>query len=225
MQPLTGSCGIVTDVTSPIGRAVARELGLDGARVAVAYRDADWLTAERLVREVISLGGEAVPLRLPIESLGELEQAIEGLVERWHRLDFVVDLDGQCALGRATLPWLLERGRGRIVHISPSDGSRRLQVSPPDLRALAARGIAINSIYLADVRPTRQSCVRAEPEDVAAAAYFLLTQDCCVTGQVIDLSGIHRRARRRRQHRRPRLQRALCSVRWQPGRGSLRRRR
>src|SRR5919109_610365 len=136
---LAGRCGVVTDATSSIGRAVALELARDGARVAIGYhgyRGADFEAAEQLLHESVSLGGEAVLLRLPTGSVWELEQVIGRLVEHWGRLDFVVDLDPQCTFGRAAVPWMLERGRGRIVHVGAS-GASRVRLSGPDLRELA----------------------------------------------------------------------------------------
>ena len=246
---LAGRCGVVTDATSSIGRAVALELARDGARVAIGYhgyRGADFAAAERLVREVASVGGEAVPVRLPVDSLWELEQVVGRLVEHWGRLDFVVDLDCRCAFGRAALPWMLERGRGRIVHISASGGgSGQVRCTRSDLRALAARGVAINRIQLDSPRPASQPAVQAErapeagpsvetlprpapwaePQAIAGTVYFLLAQDCCLTGQVIDLSGLdggrHRRAGRR-QRVPVRLQRGGCCLRWRRPRDSFR---
>jgi hypothetical protein len=200
-----GWCGVVTDATSTIGRAVALELGRDCVRVAIGYRGyrgADFEAAERLVREVVAAGGEAFPLRLPTDGLRELEQIIASLAEHWGRLDFVVDLDNRCQFGRAALPWMLERAKGRIVHISAA-GAVHISFTRQNIAQVAANGVAINSIHLA--APCPPAAPPAKPEDVATTVYFLLAQSMCMTGQVIDLSGDrHRDSRRLAQRYHPR---------------------
>src|ERR1700730_13053446 len=150
-----GWCGVVTDATSTIGRAVAVELGRERVRVAIGYRGyrgADFDAAERIVREVVNVGGEAFPLRLPADSLRELELVIGSLSAHWGRLDFVVDLDNRCLFGRAALPWMLERAKGRIVHIR-SAGAPHISFTRQDIAHVAANGVAINSIHVAATWP------------------------------------------------------------------------
>lgn len=216
MQPtVAGRCGVVTNATHPIGRAVALELARDGARVAVGYhgyRGADFEAAERLVHDVVALGGEAIPLRLPVDNVHDLEELIELLVAHWGRLDFVVDIDDACVFGRAALPWLLERGRGRIVHVGVS-AVTALQASTGDVQQLARHGIAINSILVDD----RDSALASAPgpQDVATTAFFMIAQDCHLTGQVIDLRQrrTSRPVRRGARRRVGPLQRSTCRIR------------
>jgi hypothetical protein len=231
---LAGRCGVVTDAISSVGRAVALELGREGARLALgyrAYRGADFEAVEQLVHDLVRVGGEAVPMRLPTESVGDLEQAIGHLVEFWSRLDFVVDQTSECTVGRAALPWLVERGRGRIVHITVPCASR-LHFTSGELRALAVRGVAINTILLdrspslepigvqseqrADVGTMLVSPAprvpQATPQDVAASTEFFLAQDCCLTGQLLDFGGERpSRVARLRQRTPFTLRRKACS--------------
>jgi NAD(P)-dependent dehydrogenase (short-subunit alcohol dehydrogenase family) len=230
---LAGRCGIVTDAISVVGRAIALELAREGTRLALgyrAYRGVEFEAVEQLVHDVVRVGGESVPMRLPLESIADLEQAIGHLVTFWSRLDFVVDLSADCAVGRAALPWLLERGCGRIVHITvPATSTVHLTGS--GLRQLAGRGIAFNTILL-DRLPSLEAVgaqrehqtsatlisqasqlPSATPEDVAASAEFLLAQDCCVTGQLLDLGGERRsRAARSRPRTAFSLRRTPCSL-------------
>jgi 3-oxoacyl-[acyl-carrier protein] reductase len=207
LATIAGQCGVVTDATSGVGRAVTLELARDCARVAIGYpgfRGADLEAAERIAHEVVGLGGEAIPLRIPAGNLSELERVIADLVDHWGRLDYVVDLDSRCMFGRAALPWMLERTYGRIIHISPLT-ARRIGFTRQDVIELTKRGITLNCITTNDStetgppggvpRPAQDGVETpahlrrsATPEDVAATTYFLLAQATHMTGQIIDLS-------------------------------------
>jgi len=206
LETMAGQCGVVTDATSGLGRAVALELARDRARVAIGYRGncaADLEAAERIAREVIGLGGEAIPLRIPAASVWELERVIARLVEHWGKLDYVVDLDGRCTFGRAALPWMLERAHGRIVQIRPLT-AHRIGFTRHDVIELSKRGITLNCIT------TNVPTQTGPPEDVASATHFLLAQGAHITGQSIDLSvGLADRSVR---HARSRLGRVRASA-------------
>jgi len=178
LSTLAGQCGVVTDATGGVGRAVALELARDRSRVALGYAGADFEAVERIAQEVVGLGGEAIAIRIPANDLGEIERIIAGLVDYWGRLDFVVDLDRLCVFGRAAVPWMLERTHGRLLHISPPTTASGFGFSRHDITELSRFGITLNGITTDSIE-TRQ--------DVASATYFLLAQSALVTGRVINL--------------------------------------
>jgi NAD(P)-dependent dehydrogenase (short-subunit alcohol dehydrogenase family) len=201
---LAGHCGIVTGATTPWGRAVALELARDCARMAIGYRGyrgGDLEAAEQLARDVVCRGGEALPLRVSIVPR-EMDGALAHLVDFWGRIDFVVDLDADSLVSRAALPLMLDRSSGRVVAVGPIRGAS-LAYDRPQLKDFAARGVAVNCIATgavgsepcacgAQTGPYRCTCIGAvaRAEDVAATVYFLLTQGACITGQLLDLSGV-----------------------------------
>jgi NAD(P)-dependent dehydrogenase (short-subunit alcohol dehydrogenase family) len=205
---LAGHCGIVTSATTPWGRAVALELARDGARLAIGYRGfrgADLQAAERLARDVACLGGEGVPLRVPLGVPDELDAALDCLATCWGRLDFVIDLDADSLVSGAALPLMLRRNHGWIVAVGQLRGSS-VPFDRRQLRELAEHGVAVNCVAVGALgsgpgspsnsdrrtQPDGRTCVGtvAQAGDVAAMVYFLLTQGVCITGQLIDLSGI-----------------------------------
>ncbi len=84
MQPV----GIITGAGSGIGAACALEFGRLGARLTLASLPtpgvADTVTA------VQSVGGAATPVEMDVRDPEAVRQLIDGAVERYGRLDFLV---------------------------------------------------------------------------------------------------------------------------------------
>lgn len=142
---LSGRVAIVTGADSGIGRASARLLAREGARVVcVDLRESGRPRIDRLIEED---GGEAVfvlgdvsrradceaMVRAAVERFGDLDilfnNAGVGIRKRIHELsdeewDFVeaVNLKGMFNGVRAALPHFLQRGRGNIISTASSFG-------------------------------------------------------------------------------------------------------
>jgi NAD(P)-dependent dehydrogenase (short-subunit alcohol dehydrogenase family) len=143
--PLAGRGAVVTGGGRGIGAAVARALAAEGARVVVASRTAD--EVESVAREIEAIGGAASPARVDVtdpESVAAMASeatrrlgAVEILVtcagiawsaplarqtlEDWERI-FAVNVTGTFLATKAFLPPMMERGRGRVVHIASVAG-------------------------------------------------------------------------------------------------------
>jgi len=76
---------IVTGGASGIGRATALAFAREGARVAVADKDAQG--GERTVADLHSAGGEGVFMRCDVTSASDVEKLIERTVREFGRLD------------------------------------------------------------------------------------------------------------------------------------------
>jgi NAD(P)-dependent dehydrogenase (short-subunit alcohol dehydrogenase family) len=83
---LEGKVALVTGGSSGIGEATARLFVHEGARVAALA-----LEEEELKRAVESFEGpgEAIPVVADISNAERMKQAIDGIVDRWGRLDIV----------------------------------------------------------------------------------------------------------------------------------------
>lgn len=84
---LKGKVAFVTGGGSGIGKAAARLLAAEGARVAVL--DVDKKDAERTVKEIESKDGEALALAADVSQPSEMEKSVERIIEEWGRLDIV----------------------------------------------------------------------------------------------------------------------------------------
>lgn len=97
---LEGRVAIVTGGTGVLGGAMARGLAQAGAKVGVLGRRQE--KAEAAAREIEEEGGEALALPADVLDREELEDTREVVVERWGRLDVLVNAAGG-NMARATL--------------------------------------------------------------------------------------------------------------------------
>src|SRR5919198_2852846 len=90
---LDGKVAVVTGGSEGIGRAAARSLGREGARVVICARRADVL--ERAAGDVAeATGAEIVPVAADVSRAPEVERLIQSTVDRFGRLDILVNNAG-----------------------------------------------------------------------------------------------------------------------------------
>ncbi|HLI26313.1 MAG TPA: SDR family oxidoreductase [Chloroflexota bacterium] len=143
---LQGRVAIVTGGGHGIGRAYVLGLAREGARVAIAELDA--AAAERVANEVAAAGGEALAIptdvsdeastrnmaRVTAERFGGIDILVNNAsifatipmsrvgfeqisVEEWDRL-MAVNLKGPWLCARAVVPYMRQRGKGKIINIA-----------------------------------------------------------------------------------------------------------
>jgi NAD(P)-dependent dehydrogenase (short-subunit alcohol dehydrogenase family) len=99
---LDGQVAVVTGGTGALGSAMARGLVAAGARVAVLARSAD-AVAER-ADELSARGGEAMGLTADVLARDSLERARDQMLERWGRIDVLVNAAGGNVAGATLQP-------------------------------------------------------------------------------------------------------------------------
>jgi NAD(P)-dependent dehydrogenase (short-subunit alcohol dehydrogenase family) len=145
---LAGQVALVTGGGRGLGRTFAQRLSAAGATVAVAARSHD--EVEETAALINDTGGRALALPLDVVDQGAVAEAL-GVVQRqlgpvdllinnagvagplgpiaetdpmaWWRT-FEVNLHGAFLCARAVLPAMIARGRGRIINVSSSAGTR-----------------------------------------------------------------------------------------------------
>ncbi|MGK5555051.1 SDR family NAD(P)-dependent oxidoreductase [Actinomadura kijaniata] len=94
---LTGTVALVTGASSGIGAATARRLADNGASVALVARRKDRL--EALAAEIEAAGGTALAVEADITDRDLAEGAVRQVLERFGRLDILINNAGLMLLG------------------------------------------------------------------------------------------------------------------------------
>ncbi|HNP73942.1 MAG TPA: 3-oxoacyl-ACP reductase family protein [Kouleothrix sp.] len=143
---LTGQVAIVTGGARGIGRAIALELALQGARVLVNYQ-ASAGAAEAVAQQIVASGGAAFAHRADVADQAAVAGMIDACLGRWGQLDMLVNnagivadapmmrmketqwravidtnLTGVFLCCQAALGPMRARGYGRIVNIGSLAG-------------------------------------------------------------------------------------------------------
>ena len=90
---------VVTGGSSGLGRAIARELGHRGAKVAIAARTADKL--EAVADEIRGGGGNVLTVAADIRRAEDVERLFRQTIERFGQLDALFNNAGSSARGTA----------------------------------------------------------------------------------------------------------------------------
>lgn len=141
---------LVTGGSSGIGRALARAVAAEGAKVVLVGRSAD-----RLAEVAAGLPTEALPIAADLTHPGEVERVVAAAIERFPQIDIVLPnaglyIPGDVAEGdpdawdellainvnsvfrlvRAVLPGMIERKAGHILITSSVSGHQAIQWEP-----------------------------------------------------------------------------------------------
>lgn len=141
-RALDGQVAVVTGASRGIGRAIALALGQRGAKVVVSYRSGEE-EAATTARQLEQMGAEAMCERADVGEAGEAESLIARTLERFERLDVLVNnagiqrsamahrmsdddwhevmatnLSGPFFTSRAALRWMRKARQGHIINIA-----------------------------------------------------------------------------------------------------------
>jgi 3-oxoacyl-[acyl-carrier protein] reductase len=145
---LRNRVALVTGGSRGIGRGLALKLAQDGARMAIAYRS-NKTAAQQTLRQLQANGVDCVAVETDITDAGRCEQLVKTVVDRFGRLDVIVNNVGDFRWGtlaesslqdwqgiftsnlftvlymcRAVLPYMRKARWGRIINLG-AVGSER----------------------------------------------------------------------------------------------------
>lgn len=98
MSEFKGKTCIITGASAGIGLALARQLAEQGANLALAARDQ--VRLDQIVAECQQLGGEAIGLSTDVSDQKACEKLISATVDRFGRIDLLVNNAGLTMLSR-----------------------------------------------------------------------------------------------------------------------------
>jgi 3-oxoacyl-[acyl-carrier protein] reductase len=142
---LSGQVAIVTGASQGLGKAIAVELGRNGATVACVARNADKLA--ETVAEITAAGGAAEAFSCDVKDRESVDKVVEAVLEKFQRLDILVNnagvtrdtllpqmsdeqwdevidtnLRGAFLFARAATRHMMRARYGRIINISSVSG-------------------------------------------------------------------------------------------------------
>jgi 3-oxoacyl-[acyl-carrier protein] reductase len=95
---LRNRVALITGGSRGIGRGIAVKLAQDGARVAIAYRS-NKTAAQQTLRQLQTSGTDCVAVEIDINDPGRSEELLRTVVDRFGRLDVLVNIVGDFRWG------------------------------------------------------------------------------------------------------------------------------
>lgn len=89
---LQGQVAVITGGSGVLGGAIARGLGLAGARVVVLGRNQT--RAEAVVKDIIANGGESLAVLADVSDRTQLEIARDAVLKDWGQIDILINAAG-----------------------------------------------------------------------------------------------------------------------------------
>jgi NAD(P)-dependent dehydrogenase (short-subunit alcohol dehydrogenase family) len=142
---LEGKVALITGGTSGIGSATAMRFAGEGAAVAITGRNSE--RGAQVVQDIVAKGGEALFIRSDVRSAEDCRRAVDQTLERFGKIDVLFNnagvfhpksipdcteeewdetidssLKGAFLMSKYTLPSMIERGSGSIIHTSSGWG-------------------------------------------------------------------------------------------------------
>ncbi len=140
---LKDQVALVSGGSRGIGRAIAKALAAEGARVALVYRGSKE-AADAGVQEIVQAGGTAKAYQVDVTDVKAVESCVEEVLREWGRLDILINnagivrdtlfvrmtaedwdavidtnLGGSVNFCRAVVPQMaFKQRRGRIINVS-----------------------------------------------------------------------------------------------------------
>jgi NAD(P)-dependent dehydrogenase (short-subunit alcohol dehydrogenase family) len=164
---LGGKVVLITGGTDGLGAALADRLVEEGARIAVCGRDPDRLAATE--QRLVKVGGDALAVRADVSRLPDLERFVQTAVERWGRLDGLVNNAGKSAAGR--IDQVPDEDWMEDLNLKVLGAVRGTRLVAPHLAA-AGGGAIVNVLAVAGKAPGAASL----PTSASRAAGLAITK-------------------------------------------------
>jgi 3-oxoacyl-[acyl-carrier protein] reductase len=109
---------IITGASRGIGRAIAISLAAEGFDIAAIARSIDSEGMENLAPEVESKGAEFFPIGLDISCTSCQKEVVQNILDRYGRIDLLVNNAGVAPLQRNDLLDMTEESYDRVLNIN-----------------------------------------------------------------------------------------------------------
>ena len=109
---------VITGASRGIGRAVAISLAAEGYDIAAIARSIDSEGMEILGNEIVKSGSEFFPIGLDISCTQCHKEVVKNILERFGRIDFLVNNAGVAPLQREDILEIREESYDRVMSIN-----------------------------------------------------------------------------------------------------------
>ena len=109
---------VITGASRGIGKSIATSLASEGFDIAAIARTTDSEGMEMLGPEIEKKGGEFFPIGLDISCLDCQTEVVSNILERYGRIDFLVNNAGVAPLHRIDLMEMTEESYNRVMNIN-----------------------------------------------------------------------------------------------------------
>jgi NAD(P)-dependent dehydrogenase (short-subunit alcohol dehydrogenase family) len=148
MGRLDGRVAIVTGATRGIGRATAKLLASEGARVAVLSRNTEGV--DRVALDIRAEGGEATGITCDVSDATQIESAVRRVSDTYGRIDILVNNAFDPSVVTSSVLKISTELLQRNFEMGPIAYLRMMQACHPHLKA-SGHGRVINLASIAGV--------------------------------------------------------------------------
>ena len=93
IKPLKDQIAIVTGASKGIGRAIAKELSNQGAKIVINY-NSDHKAAEQISNEINKTGGESIKIQTDVSDENAVSEMIKKTISKFQKIDILVNNAG-----------------------------------------------------------------------------------------------------------------------------------
>ena len=143
---------VITGAGSGIGRATALAFGCEGAKVVVAdvvVADVDMPSAQATVEQIVAAGGQAEALQVDVSVSADVERMVATTVERFGRLDVLVNNAGVFFL--LPLTQVPEEEWDRLMNVNVKGVFLGCKHAIPQM-VRQGKGVIVNTASIAGLR-------------------------------------------------------------------------
>ena len=180
---LVGKVVLITGGTDGLGAALAARLVEEGARVAVCGRDPGRLAAT--AGRLRAAGGDVLAVQADVTRLPDLEHLVQATVDRWGRLDGLVNNAGKSAAGR--IDQVSDEDWVDDLNLKVLAAARCTRLAVPHLAA-AGGGAIVNVLAIAGKAPGGGSLPTAASRAAGLAVTKAASKD--LGGQGIRVNAV-----------------------------------